>query len=848
MKSQAVTKDEILIIILSRSYSTGLSVARSLGKAGYTVDMIATSYKAGASEVASRSKYIRNYSEVVSKKVKGGIDNNLVEQIMTYTEEAKSKKIILFPTDDYTTSVIDLMQDEFEKYFLMPHIVDGLPGSITHMMNKVVQSEIAKKAGLNVPEEWIIPLDDEIVIPQNMVYPCFCKPIESVTGYKKEMATCQDEEELLHHLKKLKKKHSKRSILVQEFLNIENEIDFSGVCLDQNVIVPAIIRKTHVAQHEKGVTMAGVIAPFDELGDTTGKIIDTLKEFHYIGMFDMELNVVGGKLYFNEINLRSGGPNYSYFQSGVNLPELVVKELVGLEHSKDEECVKSYGKSFIYEKVAWEDYYFKFISKKKLNKLISSSDITLLDDADDPEPYALFKKLQKMKLLIRPLKSTKRFLKNIRKKIRKAFRRIFNFFFNLAKKAAPFIFSYPQAKKNFIPRSDDHNTVIVAGRNYCSNLTVAKSFGMAGYRVEVLHIFNMKKGRAITRYLKTPLPDAYSKYVQAFHVCITRKKTKYIVEKLLLLADPERKILIVPADDLVASVIDKNYEELSEYFILPNINSTAGEINRLMSKGLQKDLAESFGIPVINGHVIEVNRVYSEPVFEISESISFPCFIKPNVSVTSSKSKMCICNDIDELTDKIRTFSRRKKYSVMVEELVDIKNEYSILGVCAGDTVCAPCFFIAEEGGEDERRGVAVTGRTLDPSLIQPLKEKLDRFVASLGFTGLFDIDLIEDKQGNMYFAEINMRVGASCYAFTQSGINTPAMLADYIFDGKPLDTKCKNEMPNKTFVSEKGVFEEYKKKLISRKEAFALIDSTDIQFIKDSNDPKPFKKFSKAF
>ena len=241
-KDYKMSNNEQLIVVLSRVYSTGLSVIRSLGAAGYTVDLVASAPKEGRSAIAAKSKYVRNAVEVVSKKVKDGEDTELLNELLKYADK-NGKKPVLFPTDDYTTSVMDMNRRKLEKHFIMPHIVNGGNGSITRRMDKTVQGEMARKAGLLIPKEWIFDLEKEISIPEDMIYPCFCKPIESVTGYKKEMAKCDDEEALTQHLRKLQKKFSNRSILVQEFLNIDNEIDLSGVCLDQEIIIPAIIKK-----------------------------------------------------------------------------------------------------------------------------------------------------------------------------------------------------------------------------------------------------------------------------------------------------------------------------------------------------------------------------------------------------------------------------------------------------------------------------------------------------------------------------------------------------------------------------------------------------------------------------
>ena len=58
-----------LVIVLSRNYSTGLGVIRSLGKAGYTVDLIASTKKKGSSRIASCSKYVRQSVEVICPEI-----------------------------------------------------------------------------------------------------------------------------------------------------------------------------------------------------------------------------------------------------------------------------------------------------------------------------------------------------------------------------------------------------------------------------------------------------------------------------------------------------------------------------------------------------------------------------------------------------------------------------------------------------------------------------------------------------------------------------------------------------------------------------------------------------------
>lgn len=825
-----------LVVVLSRVYSTGLSVIRSLGAAGYEIDLVASAYKEGNSAIAASSKYVRNSVEVVSKKVKDGEDTELLNELLKYAGK-NDVKPVLFPTDDYTTSIMDMNRDVLSKYFVMPYIVDGGQGSLTRCMDKTVQGNMAKNAGLLTPMEWIINLEEEIVIPENMVYPCFCKPIESVTGYKREMAVCNDENELVRHLSKLQRKFANRSILVQEYLEIDYEIDLSGVCLDQDIIIPAIIKKTNVAQYEKGVTLAGKVVPFEELGDMQDKIISMLKQFHYVGMFDMELNVVGDKIYFNEVNLRSGGPNYSYFMSGVNLPALFVKEIMGKGHSIEEENVKEFGKTFIYEKVAWEDYIQGYISKKELNACIAKADIKLLYNEDDPAPGNLFMEdIRKNAFKKRVKIKLKKIKKDIKKKIKKTI-------IPPLRAIKPYVLRYPQTmKKNARNPQAELPRVMVAGRNYCSNLCMARSLGEAGYDVEVLRIFQVRPKR--TNLMKAMKPDAYSKYVKAYYVCVSRRRNRRIVNRLISLADTERKMLLIPADDLVANIVDDNLVELSEYYYLPNVKNIQGEINRLMSKGVQKDLALAAGLPVLNSCVI--TTVKGE--FDIPDSVSYPCFIKPNISKNSSKSKMKRCDSKEELRDTLTEYSMKKDVEMLVEDFVEIGKEYSLLGLSTKDGVVGPGFFGAEKGGHKERRGVALVGKILPCSEYQELIDKLNSFVASLGYEGLFDIDLIETADGKMYFVELNMRFGASGYAVTQSGVNLPGMFADYMLQNKPADMECKIKEAGKLFISEKVMIEEYMKSFLSKSEMKENMKEVDIHFIMNEQDKAPYKHFKKFY
>jgi hypothetical protein len=178
-------------------------------------------------------------------------------------------------------------------------------------------------------------------------------------------------------------------VLVQEFLSIRQEYTFGGICNDQTVILPGIIKKTRVAQHFRGITMSGIMVENDELGDEMAKILRFLKSIRLVGMFDMEVMLTDRGLYFGELNLRCGGPSYAYFMSGINLPALAVKAVCG-ESLDGSGSAMTFNKRFVNNKVAYEDYAYLFIGASELKQMFTESDFTLMTDKNDPVPEERF--------------------------------------------------------------------------------------------------------------------------------------------------------------------------------------------------------------------------------------------------------------------------------------------------------------------------------------------------------------------------------------------------------------------------------------------------------------------------
>ena len=140
-----------------------------------------------------------------------------------------------------------------------------------------------------------------------------------------------------------------------------------------------------------------------------------------------------------------------------------------------------------------------------------------------------------------------------------------------------------------------------------------------------------------------------------------------------------------------------------------------------------------------------------------------------------------------------------------------------------------------------------MVGRILPTSEAQQLIDDITKFVASLQYNGLFDVDLIQTPDGKLYFTELNLRYGASGHAVTLSGANLPGMFADYMLKDKPIDLSCK-VTPGKTFISEKIMLDEYMNGYLTKAEMKQQMKSADIHFIFDPQDPAAYRHFKKFY
>ena len=374
---------------------------------------------------------------------------------------------------------------------------------------------------------------------------------------------------------------------------------------------------------------------------------------------------------------------------------------------------------------------------------------------------------------------------------------------------------------------------VVTGRNYTSRLGMIRAAGIAGCEVAVIRT---DPGTGADR----ETIDQHSRYISAYF-CAPEPDEDRLVRVLLekCAAGGDEKTVILPTDDYTAAAVDRHQDELKESFVFPHIGQEPGGVIRCMDKGFQKRLAEEAGLPVAGGWTARLGG----DGFSIPDGIVFPCFVKPQVSFQGSKFYMKQCGSEDELKAHLRTVAEdlRKKdrrTDMLIEQFIPIDRELAVLGFADGTEVFIPDVITADK----LHRGVTVTGTVRSMEDDPKLKEKLEKMIGSLGFCGLFDIDLYESG-GKKYFNELNMRFGASGYAVTRSGVNLPGLLCARLLGREAPDGEPKR-IESRTFASEKVCYQEYRDGAISWKEFGRILREADFTLLGDPEDTGPQKAF----
>lgn len=380
--------------------------------------------------------------------------------------------------------------------------------------------------------------------------------------------------------------------------------------------------------------------------------------------------------------------------------------------------------------------------------------------------------------------------------------------------------------------------VVVIGNSFTTRLAVVRALANMECEITVVCIgFYPELRRGDT----PPMPvDSYSRYVSRC-LFLERKEGRDGLVRLLLneCVDPEGRVLLIPTSDFSVVAIDTNQHLLEEKFIFPHIRHEEGAIEKWMNKELQKMQARKAGLNAPDSIVLKLpNNVY-----QIPSDIHFPCFTKPLASIGGGKHCQRRCNTLQELQEVVDKAERLGITELLVEDYIHIETEYAVLGWSDGKGVIIPAVISFLEGSK-AHNGIALLGRVMPVFGFEPLLSQFNQLMQSIGYVGIFDIDFFKSN-GEFYFAEINFRIGGSCHAVTAAGVNLPAMMVSRMLNLSSAE-EIKPTNGTYTFVNERMCHDDWCKGYMSSYTYYRYINSADISFVSDSEDPTPAEIFEK--
>lgn len=383
--------------------------------------------------------------------------------------------------------------------------------------------------------------------------------------------------------------------------------------------------------------------------------------------------------------------------------------------------------------------------------------------------------------------------------------------------------------------------VVIIGQGYTGRLSIIRSVASMGCDITLVvllpkYLFDRSKR-------EKPV-DAYSKYVKR-----VLYSENYNSEMLISILREQcialdQKTVLFPDNDFSAAAIDNHRDILKEHFYIPHIHERQGAIEEWMDKVRQKALAESVGLNVANAVVVDVR----DGRYTIPDTVHYPCFAKPLMSIVGGKNGLKRCNCTKELEEHINSLLIKfNDFRILCEDYKEIEREYATLGFSDGDEVVIPGILELLHVGHGTHFGVAVQGAVspINEEFVS-LVEQFKTLVKQIGFVGVFDIDFFK-SQGKFYFCELNLRFGGSGYAFSKMGVNLPEMMIRH-FLGESIKDMNKVVLGSCLYFNERMAIDDWDFGYLSLKDLLKYRKKSEIRFVEDDEDKRPQRVLNKEF
>lgn len=324
-------------------------------------------------------------------------------------------------------------------------------------------------------------------------------------------------------------------------------------------------------------------------------------------------------------------------------------------------------------------------------------------------------------------------------------------------------------------------------------------------------------------------PVLKSKYLKDYYV------VKTIEDGLKLLVDKcefWKNSVLLPTSDKAESLLDEEYENLSQYYTFPHANA-AGAVNDLMRKEKQANMAKEQGIAIPQTIFYHIGDTL--PV-----DIKYPCIIKQERSVSGHKSIMNICKTHEDLQIELAKTNDTK--DVLIQQYIEKEYELLLIGCrLANGEVWIPGVFKKErwyQSGDDASFGIIST----DVESFFPNVKDVKALITQMNYYGPFSVEF-GVMEGVPYFYEVNLRNDGTSHYFHKAGVFVPYIY--YLSNTSGLDgSKLKVDSISFLFIDEFGDIRNIGNGISMRQWLLDIHKAVSYKYF-DSHDVAPFMAFA---
>ncbi len=362
------------------------------------------------------------------------------------------------------------------------------------------------------------------------------------------------------------------------------------------------------------------------------------------------------------------------------------------------------------------------------------------------------------------------------------------------------------------------NKVLIIGGDHHNTLGVIRCFGKEKIETKILIHGEFKRIKDIK--------VSHSKYSKNINKVSNNCDD---IIKWLLNNKEKEKMIIIPCSDLAEYTLDKYYNKLNDYYIIPGFKNKPGEVCRLMDKYEQKKWSDKNDIPMAKTWSITIDQNNN---FIIPNDIVYPCIVKPEISAFGFKSDIKIVKSEENLKNVLNEFGKNQYEKILIQQFLNKKYEICACGCIVEQE---PKFLGCVIKKVRENCGSSVFGQFINEENIIKITNDVIKKIYNDGYRGLYDVEFLICED-NIYLNEINFRNSGIGYSLVKNGINAPYI---YYLDSLNIDYPKNINLiyPNGYFIEEIGELKLLLKKHISFKEFISDIKKAFVTLKFDKND-----------